>query len=119
LRQIKGILKNEELRLYIGMVVGSVALIVWNLRDYYDTFGETVRHAAFQVSTIMTTTGFATDDFNQWPEFSKAILLCLNAAVVNLGGCTDNRDTVPRCADNKTCDHHKPEKNNGKKSYCT
>ena len=77
LGQFRAVFRDEELRLYFGIVLGSVALIVWNLRGFYPTLGETVRHAAFQVSSIMTTTGFATTDFDLWPSFSKTILLCL------------------------------------------
>ena len=77
LRQFRAVFRDEELRLYFGIVFGSVALIVWNLRGFYPTFRETVRHAAFQVSSIITTTGFATTDFDLWPSFSKTILLCL------------------------------------------
>ena len=76
-RQIKNVLKDEELRLYVLIVLGSIGLIVWNLGDFSPTLGETVRHAAFQVSSIITTTGFATTDFDLWPSFSKTILLCL------------------------------------------
>ena len=76
-RQIKNVLKDEELRLYVLIVLGSIGLIVWNLGDFYPTLAETVRHAAFQVSSIITTTGFATTDFDLWPSFSKTILLCL------------------------------------------
>ena len=77
LKQFKSVFKDEELRLYIGIVLGSICLIVWNLRGFYDTFEETVRHAAFQVATVVTTTGFATTDFDLWPSFSKGILFCL------------------------------------------
>ena len=77
LGQIKSVLKDEELRLYVLIVLGSIGLIVWNLGDFYPTLEETVRHAAFQVSSIITTTGFATTDFDLWPSFSKTILLCL------------------------------------------
>ena len=77
LGQFRAVFRDEELRLYFGIVFGSVALIVWNLRGFYPTFRETVRHAAFQVSSIITTTGFATTDFDLWPGFSKTILLCL------------------------------------------
>ena len=77
LGKVGGVLKDEELRLYVGLFVGAVALIVWNLRDFYGSLGETVRHAAFQVSTVMTTTGFATTDFDLWPMFSKTVLLLL------------------------------------------
>ena len=77
LRRFRPVLCDEELRLYVGMFLGSTVLIILNLRGYYSTFEETVRHAAFQVSSIMTTTGFATDNFDLWPSFSKTILLSL------------------------------------------
>ena len=76
-------LLDEELRLYLAFFAGSTLLITWNVRGMYRTLGETVRHAAFQVSSIMTTTGFATTDFNLWPSFSKAIILML----MLLGAC--------------------------------
>ncbi len=77
LRHFKGVFKDEELRLYFSIAIISVALIVLNIRPIYGSLGETVRHAAFQVSSIMTTTGFATTDFDLWPSFSKGILLML------------------------------------------
>jgi len=77
LRRLRPVVKDEELRLYLGLVAGSILLIVWNVRHLYPTLGETVRHAAFQVSSIITTTGFATTDFDLWPSFSKAILMLL------------------------------------------
>ncbi|MDE5939886.1 MAG: TrkH family potassium uptake protein [Lachnospiraceae bacterium] len=77
IRQVKNVFKDEELRFYIGTAFVSVLLIAWNVRGFYGTLGETVRHAAFQVASIMTTTGFATTDFDLWPSFSKAILLGL------------------------------------------
>ena len=77
LRQFKSVFKDEELRLYIGIAVGAVLLIAWNIHHLYGSIGETLRHAAFQVSSIMTTTGFASTDFDLWPTFSKGILLML------------------------------------------
>ncbi|MDE5587814.1 MAG: TrkH family potassium uptake protein [Acetatifactor sp.] len=77
IRQFKAVFKDEELRLYLGVVAGSILLIVLNLKGFYGTLGETIRHAAFQVASIVTTTGFATTDYDLWPGFSKAILLCL------------------------------------------
>jgi trk system potassium uptake protein TrkH len=77
LRQIRGVFKDEELRLYFGIALLSIVLIVLNIRPLYTSTGETIRHAAFQVSSIMTTTGFATTDFDLWPSFSKGILLAL------------------------------------------
>ncbi len=77
LRQFKSVFKDEELRMYLGIFFCSIVLIVWNLKGYYATLGETVRYAAFQVASIVTSTGFATADFDLWPGFSKAILLTL------------------------------------------
>ena len=77
LRQFRSVFKDEELRLFIGIAVVSIGLITWNIYGMYGSLGETVRHAAFQVSTIMSSTGFATTDFDKWPVFSKTILLML------------------------------------------
>lgn len=94
LRQIKNVFKDEELRLYFGIVVGSIVLIAWNVRDYYDTLGETIRHAAFQVASIITTTGYATTDFDLWPSFSKAIILCL----MLVGACAGSTGGGMKCS---------------------
>ena len=77
LGNFRSVFKDEELRLYVGIILGAILLIVLNLRDFYPTLEETVRHAAFTVSTIITTTGFATTDFDLWPAFSKAIVMLL------------------------------------------
>ena len=85
MRQLRSVFKDEELRMYLGIVVVSIVLIVINLRGVYETLGETIRHAAFQVATIITTTGYATTDFDLWPGFSKAILLCLMVVGASAG----------------------------------
>lgn len=77
LRKFKAVFKNEELRLYFGIAAGSIVLIAINISRMYNTVCEAVHHAAFQVVSIMTTTGYGTVDFEQWPAFSKAILLSL------------------------------------------
>ena len=77
LRKFKAVFKNEELRLYFGIAASSVVLIAINISRMYNTVYESVHHAAFQVVSIMTTTGYGTVDFEQWPAFSKAILLSL------------------------------------------
>lgn len=77
LRKFKAVFKNEELRLYFGIAAGSIVLIAINIGRMYNTVYESVHHAAFQVVSIMTTTGYGTVDFEQWPAFSKAILLSL------------------------------------------
>lgn len=73
----KQILKNEEFRVYVLIQISAIALISFNTRHMYASVGESIHHAAFQVSSIMTTTGFATVDFNLWPEFSKWIMILL------------------------------------------
>ncbi len=77
LRQFKSFFKDEELRLYFGLILVAIVLIVFDIRDMYATLEETIRHAAFQVGSIITTTGYATTDFDLWPSFSKTVLLCL------------------------------------------
>ena len=77
LKEFRSAFKDEELRMYVGLAVLSVILIVLDIRPLYDTLEETIRHAAFQVSTIMTTTGYGTTDFDLWPSFSKGILMLL------------------------------------------
>ena len=77
IRQWKSVFTDEEVRLYFGIILGSILLITLNTRGMYTTLEETIRHAAFQVGSIITTTGYATVDFDLWPSFSKTILLCL------------------------------------------
>ena len=77
LRQFRSVFRDEELRLYFGIILVSIALIVLDIRDLYGTLEETIRHAAFQVGSIITTTGYATTDFDLWPSFSRTLLLCL------------------------------------------
>lgn len=93
IRQIKSVFKDEELRFYLGVVFGSILLIAWNVRGFYGTVGETFRHAAFQVASIVTTTGFATTDFDLWPSFSKAIIL----ALMIVGACAGSTGGGFKC----------------------
>lgn len=77
-RRWKQVLMNSELRMYLGILVVSVLLISINLYGtVYTNLGETLKQALFQVSSIMTTTGYATADFDLWPSFSKVILFVL------------------------------------------
>ena len=85
IRQWKNVFRDEELRLYFGIILGSTLLIVLNTRGIYGTLEETIRHAAFQVGSIITTTGYATTDFDLWPSFSKTILLCLMVVGASAG----------------------------------
>ncbi len=93
-RNILGILRDEELRLYLSLIGGAVLLITLNIRSMYATLGETLRHAFFQVTSIITTTGFATVDYDLWPSFSKAILLVL----MLVGACAGSTGGGFKCA---------------------
>ena len=75
--KIKELFKIEEVRWYLAIIFGSVAVITWNVRSLYPTFSETLRHAVFQVGSIITTTGYATTDFDLWPALSKTLLVTL------------------------------------------
>jgi len=77
LRQFGSVFKDEELRLYLGIIFAAIVMIAIDIRDIYPTLEETVRHASFQVGSIITTTGYSTTDFDLWPSFSKTILLLL------------------------------------------
>ncbi len=77
LRQFLKVLKNQELLLYLGVIFSAIAIISWDIFPIYQQVGEAIHQAAFQVSSIITTTGFATADFNQWPALSKTLLVIL------------------------------------------
>ena len=68
---------SEELIWYTGFVIGSTAIVTYNIYSIYGDFAESLKQAFFQVSTVITTTGFSTADFNIWPNSSKALLLLL------------------------------------------
>lgn len=82
--KIKQAIKSEELRWYLGIILLSTTMITINLMvNLNQTFAIALKDAYFQVSSIMTTTGFATVDFNLWPTFSKVILIM----IMFVGGC--------------------------------
>ncbi len=86
---VRDALKNEELRAYLGIILAAIVLLTIDIRPLFTDFGETLRHAAFQVGSLITTTGFTSHDFNDWPEFSRAILLlimCIGACAGSTGG---------------------------------
>ena len=77
LRQFRSVFKDEELRMYFGIVILAIVVIMLNVRHLYSNWGETLRHSSFQVSSIITTTGYTTADYDQWPALSKGILMGL------------------------------------------
>ncbi len=68
---------SEEVRGYFAIIAAAVAVITANIYSIYNSFGEALRQAAFQVGSIITTTGFSSCDFDQWPTLSKEILVVL------------------------------------------
>ena len=83
IKRFKAAFSSDELWVYLGVVAVSVLLVSVNIAPLYSSVEETVRKAAFQVLSIISTSGFATADFNLWPQFSKGILF----ALMLLGGC--------------------------------
>jgi trk system potassium uptake protein TrkH len=77
IRNFRSVYKNEELRLYLAIISLAVLAITFNILPIYQNLADSIRTSFFQVASIMTTTGFATADFNAWPAFSKAILLII------------------------------------------
>lgn len=69
--------KMEEVRWYFIIIIGAVLAIAFNIRDAYSSFFNAVTDSAFSVGSVITTTGFATADFNTWPVMSKTILVII------------------------------------------
>jgi trk system potassium uptake protein TrkH len=66
---------TSEVRTFIGIVLSLIILITLNTYGAFETIGEGIKHVAFSVASIISTTGFSTVDFNEWPAFSKACLV--------------------------------------------
>lgn len=77
IRDFRGAFKSDELRLYVFITLSAILAITLNLLPFYGNFASALRYAAFQVPSIMSTTGYATADFNLWPSFSKMFLMAL------------------------------------------
>lgn len=83
IKKFRAVVKSEELWWYIGISLASILIITINIYPIYHNVADALRHSSFQVSSIITTTGFSTTDFNLWPSLSKGILLML----MFVGGC--------------------------------
>lgn len=77
MRKVKEALKIEEVSWYLGVIAASILIVFINIRGIYESAGDAVRDAAFQVASIITTTGFATTDFDRWNITSKLVLVIL------------------------------------------
>ena len=87
--RIRDALGSEEVRCFLGIIAVATIAITVNIFSLVASLGESLRHAFFQVSSIITTTGFATVDFNLWPEFSKhtlVLLMVIGACAGSTGG---------------------------------
>lgn len=80
---VRQALHNEELRWYLGIIAFAVFTIAFDLGERYGNIFGAMRYSYFQVSSIITTTGFATANFAEWPEYSQAMLVLL----MFIGGC--------------------------------
>lgn len=87
-RGVQTLLKDAEFRFYLLIISTVTILISANLffSHYYENFGQALRYSVFQTASIITTTGFATTDFDIWPTFCKMLLLLL----MLIGGCSSS-----------------------------
>ena len=93
-KQFSSVIFDEELRLYIGTILVSTILISADVYRFYGSLEETIRTVAFQVGSIITTTGYATADFDKWPSFSKSIILFLMV----MGACAGSTGGGIKCS---------------------
>ncbi len=84
IKRFKSVFKSTELWAYLGIAFTAVCIITVNIYQTYNNVADSLRMSFFQVSSVMTTTGFATADFNAWPQLSKGILLILMC----IGACS-------------------------------
>ena len=77
MKRFRPALRSTELWAYVGIALAAVVLITVNIYPTYNDLGDSIRLSAFQVSSIMTTTGYSTVDFNAWPELSRTVLVLL------------------------------------------
>ena len=85
-KQVNKAFKMSEIKVFLAVVAVVTGIICFSVRGLYGSFGEAIRHSFFQVSTIITTTGFATTDFDLWPSVAKFLLLGL----MILGACASS-----------------------------
>lgn len=83
-RKYEEIKKNSELKLYLGIVTVVIAILVLCLFGFYGSFGKSLRYVAFQVASIISTTGFMTSDYTLWPSYAQFFIFIL----FFIGGCS-------------------------------
>ncbi len=91
----KRALKSDELRFFLIVVIAATAIIAINIQgSYFENWGDAIRHAAFQVVTIISTTGFSSTDFNLWPELSRWVIVIL----MFIGACAGSTGGGMKCS---------------------
>ena len=93
-RKFRQVLKSDELKFFLIVVFVAIVLISINIAPTFDGTGDAVRAAAFQVASIISTSGFSTVDFNLWPEFSKMLLVIL----MFIGACAGSTGGGMKCS---------------------
>ena len=74
---------TTEVRTFLGIVLSVIVIITLNTRGFFDSIGNAIKHVSFTVASIISTTGFATVDFDKWPELSRALLVL----IMFIGAC--------------------------------
>ena len=85
-KQVNKAFKMSEVKVYLAIAAISTGIICFSIYSMYGSFGESLRHSMFQVATAMTTTGFATTDFDLWPALAKFVLVSL----MFIGACASS-----------------------------
>ena len=92
--KVRQALSSDELRFFVVVVAASSLLIAVNIYHLFGNVGDSLRHAAFQVASIISTTGFASTDFDKWPEFSRTLLVLL----MFIGACAGSTGGAIKCS---------------------
>ena len=92
--KVRQALSSDELRFFVVVVAASSVLIAVNIYHLFGNVGDSLRHAAFQVASIISTTGFASTDFDKWPEFSRTLLVLL----MFIGACAGSTGGAIKCS---------------------
>ena len=92
--KVRQALRSDELRFFLVVVAASSVLIAVNIYQLFGNVGDSLRHAAFQVASVISTTGFASTDFDKWPEFSRMVLVLL----MFIGACAGSTGGAIKCS---------------------
>ena len=92
--KLKGALKSDELRFFVVLVFCAILLTTINIAPLYPTLEESLRHAAFQVGSIISTTGFCSTNFDLWPQFSRILMVLL----MFVGACAGSTGGGLKCS---------------------